>query len=396
MAYHARLSPSDSSTWIPCPGSIHLREKLPRREEKDSIYSLEGTAAHDLGELKASLAFGKISTDQFLEAFDDWFARWEPVVGASSLAGMEPHTDEYVAFLVGIRDEMGPDTAVFLERRVYPGIPECDGTADAILVSPTAVHIVDLKYGAGVFVDVAGNPQLRIYAVGALEEFGDVVGDTELVSYSVFQPRTGNHATETTTPEELREWRDSIIPIAEDAIAGSDVFSPSEKACRWCSASGRCDAQLQAIFSEPLESVTVNLLSPEEIAASLDKIPLVKTWLSAVESIALETAYTHDTPIPGYKVVRAGGKRGVRDEGRAADALLGAGYDPDQFSTRKIKGIGELETLLGPEEFKTLLTDPEIVTKSEGKPCLVPESDKRPPISRASEAAAVFGEFTDE
>lgn len=47
---HARLSPSSSSRWLKCPGSVPLTESLNLPPEKDSPYALEGTLAHYLAE----------------------------------------------------------------------------------------------------------------------------------------------------------------------------------------------------------------------------------------------------------------------------------------------------------------------------------------------------------
>lgn len=389
MSAHARLSPSASHQWIPCPGSISLCEQLGA-EDSGSVFAQEGTAAHALGELKASLALGFINVEQYNAQHEKWAREWAYL--DADWAAMEMHTDRYAEYIVATRDEMGPDTAVFLERRVYPGIPECYGTADVILVSPTEVRSIDLKYGMGVAVEAEGNSQVRLYLVGALDEFGDIVGTTETVTGVVYQPRLNSITSETLTADSLREWRDSIIPIAESAIAGSDVFAPSDKSCRFCNASGRCRAQMEAIFADPLpDESTVHLLSLEELAESLKRVPLVKAWMSAVEETALNLIYAKKQDVPGFKVVQSAGRRVVQNHTLATQALLAEGFTEDQFLTKKVKGIGDLTTMLGEDEFYRILEKPGIVSKSEGKPTLVADTDSRPSTDPTTEAQRVFG-----
>lgn len=402
MGAHARLSPSSSERWIACPGSVALCESLPEQDDEGSTYSREGTCAHALGEVKASLAFGKITETEYDDRIAEWRSEWSEVLNWPDVneSEMDRHTDAYVDLLRSIAEEMGPGTAVFLERRVYPGIPECDGTADATLVSPTEVRIVDYKYGSGVAVEAVGNSQLRLYGVGAYEECGDLIGTTETISYTVHQPRIGDgHVlTETVTVAEALAWRDSLIPIAEEAIAGSDRFGPSEEACRWCPASGRCMAQMQSVFAEPLD-VNPAFLSPEDMSQALTKAPMIAKWLKDLEAVALTVLYKEKKPIPGFKVVMSGGTRGVRDDERAVETLLAEGYTREQFmkppAEPQVQGIGVLEGLMGKPDFRRLMEDTGIVTKSEGRPSLAPESDKRPSITPNTQAAAVFGDLDD-
>jgi hypothetical protein len=372
-----------------CPAAIRAEEESGV-VEAESSYAREGTAAHALGEIKASLHFGKITKQQAIKRRAEWAKEFEEYAeDPETMIEMEEHTDAYVALLQE-RMDLFPGSILFLEIRVFPGVPECWGTSDAVIVSPCHIEVIDFKYGAGVAVEAHGNPQLRLYGAGALEEYGDLLGDTELIRITVHQPRMDHVLTEEMLPSALIKWRDEeVIPKAQEALGPDAQFGPSEAACRWCPLSGQCRAQLEYVFSTDFEEKP-DTLEPDEIAETLGKVKMVRDWLNAFEETALDLAYSKGTPIPGYKVVLSGGQRGIRDAEQAVEVLTEAGFSREEVINEKPKGIGDLEKLLGKDRFKELLEDTGIVTKSDGKPAIVPESDKRPAVAPNSEAAKEF------
>jgi hypothetical protein len=198
-----------------------------------------------------------------------------------------------------------------------------------------------------------------------------------------------NVGTEEIAADDLRAWRDSLLPIAESALGDDAPFGPSEDACRWCPAAGQCRAQLE--WATSLDFGTdPDALSNEDIADALERIPAIIQWCEAVKVIALDKAYSKHESIPGWKVVRSGGRRSIPDSEGAIEALLSVGHDLNEISTRKIKGIGELEKLLGKPEFVRVLEP--FVIKGTGSPAIVPEEDGRPAINPNTEAAKEFGE----
>lgn len=390
---HAKLSPSDAERWISCPAAIGMDEKFA--EEESSEYAEEGTAAHAWAELKArhrilkNLSDGQYQAEyvkwaeefgRFVETDDDW-------------AEMDRHTTAYVDFLKE-RLALHPNSILLLEQRLNTGVPSSWGTSDAVIVSPVHIEIDDFKYGAGIRISALKNPQTRLYACGALDEFGDLLGETELVTIGVFQPRMNNVDSETLSPADLRAWRAEVaIPAAELALGPDAPFGPSDEACRWCPASGQCQAQLEAVFAVADFEEDPKVLTPEQMAEVQDKIKMIRDWANAFEVALLHAAYSEGKHIPGYKVVLSGGQRGVRDPDRAREVLLEAKYAPSDFlAPQKIRGIGELEKLLGKDQFKTLLEDTGIVTKSDGKPAIAHESDSRPAIDPNTEAQKEFSE----
>lgn len=357
--------------------------------DEDSIYAREGTAAHALGELKARYRIlEEMSLSEFNERLAEWQEEYDDIWSFADRVDMDDHTDAYVELLKE-RMLLYPNSVLLLEQRLDTGVPTCWGTSDAVIVSPRHVEIVDFKYGAGVFVDAEDNSQLRLYAVGALDMYGDLLGHTEIVRVTVHQPRMDNTSTEEITPLELRTWRDKdVIPIAEIALGDDAPFGPSDTACRWCPASGRCKAQLEAVFNEDFER-DPETMTAEEMGDTLPRIEQIKQWLAAFEIAALSMAYSEGKDIPGYKVVISGGRRSVTDPDGALEALIAAGYDQEQVGVFKPKGIGELETLLK-KDFKLLLEDTGLVRKGDGRPSLVPEDDKRPAANPNAQAQKEF------
>lgn len=391
--HHAILSPSSAHRWISCPASIRLEALIPvpKESSEGSSYAAEGTLAHSLGELKARLRFGMVDSATY--SFEELVLMTECYDRGWDWEEMQRHTDDYVE-LIADRMTLFPHSTLRLERRVHPQVPECWGTADVIIISPQHVEIIDLKYGTGIRVDAEGNPQLRLYGVGALE-LADLLGDIKLVRCTVFQPRRDSVSTEELTAEELRHWRDSIIPIAEDALSGSDVFGPSQEACRFCPAAGDCKARMEAAAAEDF-ATDPDLLTPEEVGDLLTRLPEVRAWLSDFETAAMRRMYDERQHIPGWKVVYSGGRRSVVDPEAARKALLAAGYTEDMYlkppAERALKTLGDLEKLCGRDSFRELLEEPGYVAKPLGSPTIVPEADPRPVIDPNAAAAADFQE----
>lgn len=385
---HARLSPSSAERWISCPASVTMAEQV-HTPQVDSPYAAEGTTAHALAEIEASIAFGLIDGPTYTARYDEWRA----TVDAPTAAEMHRHADAYVE-LLGERMALYPGSQLLLEQRLNTGVPGCWGTSDAVIVSPQHVEIVDFKYGAGLAVEAEGNPQLRLYALGALDTYGDILGDTEVVRMTVHQPRMHHVLTEELTPAELRAWRTTVVaPAAVLVNSEEPPFGPSEAACRWCPVSGKCKAQLEDVFSTPFEEDPA-LLPPAQVGEVLAKVPAIKKWLKAFEAAALDMAYSDGQQVPGFKVVTSGGRRVINDVPGAIEALVRYGYDPDTVAPRRVNGIGDLERLLGDKDtFDTLLGA--YVVRTEGRPSLVPESDRRRPISPNTEAQQAFGPVAD-
>lgn len=392
MAEHARLSPSAAERWLSCPASVLEIEALPQEvEEQTNFYAEEGTICHALAEIRGRAHFGKITKAQAKKELAQW--RKDNGIDLHTENEMWMHVDTWLAVLQEFYEEH-PGSEIYFEQRLDTGVPSSWGTTDCAIVSPRHIYVIDYKYGQGIRVDAEENPQLRLYGLGVLDEH-DIAGLIDYVTLAVVQPRIedrqgGPHiSVEKMMASDLYRWRDDITPIAESSLLPGAPYGPSDKACRWCPLSGKCRAQLEAIFAEvddfekdPAE------LTPAEMADILPVIPRIRDWVNAFEAQALHRALDNDEEIPGYKVVMSGGRRGCINEEQSLAILQDLGYGLDDVTTRKIVGIGMLEALIGKKEFTQHLGM--WYPKSSGKPSLVPVEDKRPALNREAEAVSVF------
>lgn len=357
---HALLSPSASHRWIECPPSVRLTELM---EDKPSAYADEGTLAHSIaeGKLKSHLGYAE-----------------NPIKCEDAL--MDEYTDDYVAF---VDEQMSvlENPSAFVEQRVDCSkyVPECFGTCDALIVSDGIIHICDLKYGTGVKVDAVGNDQLRIYALGALEMFSCLY-DISTVRMSIFQPRLSHCDTWELSVEELLKWADEVlIPAAKQAWNGEGEFKAGDH-CRFCKARKTCrkraeyNLELARYDFEPPAT-----LDNIEIAAILAKADELVSWVTDVKEYALRQALSGVT-YDGFKVVEGRSNRKYTDENAVVEAVKAAGFDPYEHS---VLGITAMTALLGKKRFSELLGG--LIEKPQGKPTLVPMSDKRPAINTANE-----------
>lgn len=400
-AAHAKLSPSAASRWMECPASIRMEAQLPPGPQEDSVYAREGTIAHGLAELEAAYKFKITDRKQYLAAKRAWTKEFTAQgYPAGTLEEMQGHVKGYLDLLAE-RLQRYPHSRLFLEQRMDTGVPTSWGTSDAVIVSPQHVEIIDLKYGAGMAVSPNENPQLRLYACGALDTYGDLLGDTEHVYATVYQPRVENSTTEpeVLTPDELRAWRqEQVIPRAQLALGEDAPFGPSDKTCRWCPAAAICRVRVETAvaidFGDPyveteLEPIKPELLTPEELGLVLQRLPQIKSWVEAVEAYAMEQAYTQGTEIPGWKVIRTAGRRSISDHAAAIQTAIDMGYKAEQVAKPfQAKGIGELEKLMGKKVFNEKMAA--YISKSLGSPKLVEVSHPSPAISPAAEASKDF------
>lgn len=357
---HALLSPSASRRWLECPPSVRLTELM---EDKPSAYADEGTLAHSIaeGKLKSHLGYAE-----------------NPIKCEDAL--MDEYTDDYVAF---VDEQMSvlENPSAFVEQRVDCSkyVPECYGTCDALIISDGVLHICDLKYGTGVKVDAVGNDQLRIYALGAFEMFSCLY-DISTVRMSIFQPRLSHSDTWELPIDELLKWANEVLaPAAKQAWNGQGEFKAGEH-CRFCKAKSNCrkraeyNLELARYDFEPPAT-----LDNIEIAAILAKADELVSWVTDVKEYALRQALSGVT-YDGFKVVEGRSNRKYTDENAVVEAVKTAGFDPYEHS---VLGITAMTALLGKKKFTELLGG--IVEKPQGKPTLVPMSDKRPAINTANE-----------
>lgn len=368
---HARLAPSAAVRWLACPPSVVLGEECGE-PDRGSSYALEGTVAHELAEL--------LLVQELMMDDDATRARLAQVRKSEwYTAAMEEAVDDYVSIVLGAYyDALREDatTTIAIERRVRMDqwAPDCYGTADCIITSRERIMVIDLKFGRGVPVAAEGNPQLRLYGLGALATVGrSFVGNVRMM---IVQPRLDSTSVEEMTAVELREWGERIRDRAMMAHRGEG--SPDAGAhCRWCPVKTRCKVYAEHV-EEPVrraERAEAQMFSPGEIAALLPSIEAYAEWGKMMQEYALALALD-GAALPGYKLVEGRSVRKIVYPELAAARLEEAGYTPDQiYKPQELETITALERLVGRKRLPEILGG--TLEKPPGKPTLAPETDPR-------------------
>ncbi len=258
-------------------------------------------------------------------------------------------------------------------------MPEGFGTGDCLIVADDTLTVIDYKHGLGVLVDAEKNPQMMCYALGALDLF-DGIYDIQKVSMTIFQPRRENVSTCTLTKEELLQWADTVLkPTAELAAQGKGEYKAGDH-CRFCKIRATCRKRAEYNLElAKYDFAMPSTLEDREVEAVLAKADELVSWVGDLKDYALQQALA-GKKWPGWKLVEGrSNRRYVSDEAVAAK-VEEAGYSPYE---KKLMGITALTKLLGKRRFDELLTD--LIEKPQGKPVLVPETDKRPALHTAAE-----------
>lgn len=373
MGKHAMLSASGSERWLACPPSAQLELQFPK---KTSSYAEEGTAAHELCELTARYWLSEISEMEY----ENQLA--ELSKGQYYNAEMQECAVDYGRFIsetVKATRADCPDAIVELEVKgldFSEWAPEGFGTGDCIIVADDKLEIIDFKYGKGVRVDAVGNPQMRLYALGAIRLYGELY-DIKRVKMSIIQPRISREpSTDEITVAELLDWAENYVkPRAALAFEGKGEFNPSENTCRFCRAKEQCRARYEknlALFDESLDPL---LITPDEAGEVLEKASDIKAWLKDLENLVMQKLFEGE-PVTGWKLVEGRSNRKYKDETEVAKAMIKAGYDEALIYERSLLGITAMEKAFGKKEIKNVLGD--LIIKPKGKATLAAATDKRP------------------
>lgn len=363
---HALLSASSAARWLACPPSAVAAAAYP---SKDTDYTREGTLAHEVAEQWAR--------------YPTTGPEMMPDVTKEMLDCARSYSD-YIQEL-----KTTDDAVVLFEQRVdfSPWVPDGFGTCDCVILQGETMDIIDYKYGKGVSVSAERNPQMMLYALGALNDFG-VAYDVQNVKMHIYQPRINNISTYETTVADLIAWADEVVkPTAAIAAKGKGDYKPGEH-CRFCPHAGKC-RELTKVCTEYVGKMKVPCLAPWEIADVLQMEPTISIWLKRVKEQAL-TTMLEGGEIPGYKVVAGRGSRSWADELEVAAELEKHGYSRDQYTETKLLSVAQMETALGKKRFAELIGGH--VLRQEGSPTVAPATDKRPAYDRLAEAKGDFSE----
>ena len=392
MGEHALLSASSAHRWLTCPGSVAMEKGLP---ETTSEYAEEGTKAHGLAAMMLSNTIGP---DGQICEFDD---------------DMNQYVEKYVE---QVREFQG-DGELMVEKRVdysdYIGVPDSFGTSDALIISADGeeVTVVDLKYGRGNEIDAENNPQLMLYALGAINEVSVLGYSPKRARMVISQPRL-NHLSEwSCTVEELMEFAGKAKSQARIAIVCYDKMPenikdnlyPGKHQCQWCKAKKICPARTKHItdsVGRDFDDLTVSAApltaptDPKLLAEKMAAIPMIEDWCRAIRA-EVEAQLLKGNAIPGYKLVR--GKQGNRqwaDESVAEETLKQMRLKQEDMYSFKLQSPTAIEKFMKdtPKRWEKLQP---LITRKEGAISVAPEDDRRPAVD-VSEVGAGFDNLIKE
>lgn len=379
---HALLSASGAHRWLHCTGSPLLEKDFP---DSTSVYAQEGTLAHYLCELKLMAYTGEI-TKRKLTSMKNKLMKselWQPEMDSTSEAYLDYIKDITMSYTV--------KPVILIEKKVDFSryVPEGFGTADCLILAGDTLHVVDYKHGKGVVVDADHNPQMMLYALGAMGELS-LLYRFKFVHMTIVQPRVNNISEFTMTADELIEWGEKVVkPKAEAAMSGKGEFEAGDW-CRFCRAKRQCKTRYESndsLYPELSAQHDPRLITLAELGEYLKRGKDMAAWLEDMKEYALSESLA-GADVPGWKAVEGRGSRAFTDTDEAVDTLIKNGIDESVLYERRVLTLAQMEKAVGKKAFGELVGD--LVVKNPGKPTLVEESDKRPRITNQPTAADVF------
>lgn len=391
---HAILSPSAAHRWLHCTPAPRVEAEFP---ETTSEYAEEGRLAHSVCELAAKKKFTVMNNRTYNSRLKKLKAdpKWDDEMLSTAATYVEHLTEHAMRF------EHAPYVALEVQVDITDYAPEAFGTCDCVMIGGDELIITDYKHGKGVPVSAQDNPQMLLYALGALKLYRPIYGDMiRRVSTYIDQPRLGSYDGASMTVEELLAWGESIKPKAAAAFMGTGEFAPGEW-CRFCRAKAKCRARANQNTaledfkdciplgrSIPMQAEydttgfkPSNCLTDEEIGALLVRAEGLVAWYNDLKEYALAACLNGKT-IPGWKAVEGRSTRAWTDQDAALEALMAGGVEEAIIYDRVPKTLAQLEKVIGKQRFGELVGG--MITKSPGKPALAAESDKRPAYNGAA------------
>ncbi|MEL7087513.1 MAG: DUF2800 domain-containing protein [Planctomycetota bacterium] len=376
MSSHSKIGASGMYRWSKCPGSVKLSEGI---ESRSSVFAEEGTKAHELGE--------------------KWLKE-----GETALAGypidMVEHVSVYVDAVAERQDADPTNNRLLIEQRFHLHELHSDlfGTSDAIVWQPAIgrLSVIDLKYGAGVPVEVEDNPQLLYYGLGAL--LANKQWKPHEVEVVIVQPRCphpdGPVRSQVLQVVDLLEFAADLVEAVKRTEEASEqhatldtlnwmraYLNPGDH-CRWCPAAAICPSQRSK--AQELAKIAFAPGVPydaQQLADTLEWLPILEAWIKNTREFAYaEAEKGHD--IPRHKLVEKRATRKWRDEAQAVEWMRANHINP--FGEPPVISPATLEKQL-PKDQRGLLDD--LCIKESSGHTLVHESDRREAIEVDAKSA---------
>lgn len=380
---HAYLSASSAERWLHCPGSARLAALFP---ETHSDAAAEGTLAHSMAQHMIEHAYGEMNDETYekvmaedTEAVTKFYKEHKDMTGSADAMKriLEPYVDYCMAEFEKLKKEDGA-SVLMTEQRVdfSEYVPQGFGTSDVVLIGDRKIVVIDLKYGKGVTVRAQNNPQIRLYAIGALDLF-DGIYEFTTVKAVIYQPRLDNVTEEELPAEELKTWAEQVVkPKAKEAAGEHASICPGPWCDdHFCPAAARCKTRANWILKMQQFVKDPELLTDDEMGEVLSRLDALQSFAKKATAYAID-AISNGHPIKGYKIIEGRSQRKYADEDKVAAAAMAAGYDEAVIYNKKIIGITDMTSLMGKKQFEAVLG--KLVIKPQEAPKLAPETDPHP------------------
>lgn len=373
---HALLSPSAAHRWMNCTAAPLLEKDV---EDKGSTFAEEGTLAHAYcaRKLKEFLGLSVDEEKAEIAQLDEQYHSGE----------MDEYTDTYKTIVLEKFNAARAKTKdaqllVEVELDFSHYVPDAFGTSDAIIIADGVMEVIDFKYGKGAKVSAVENPQMMIYALGAWELF-NFEYDIRKVRMTIVQPRIDNLSEFELDAADLINWVvDELQPKANEAYAGGKQ-KPGNW-CQFCKVKANCKALSSMCIEAQQANPDPRKISKEVMESTI--LPLLstfKTWLTGVEEYSLEQALS-GVQYQGFKIVEGRSIRKITNPTAVMELLGKEGFSKEAYiKPTELRSITDLEKLIGKKRFGAICA--EYINKPQGKPTLVPESDKRPAFNQAAD-----------
>lgn len=386
---HALLSASSAARWLACPPSARLEQKFRETcgNPESSVYADEGTLAHEFGELRLRWLTNRIGSVDYASALEK--LRSHDLYSEEIEEQIEKYAN-YIMEAFEAAKTVVPDPILFIEEKLDFShlVEDGFGTGDAGIIADGTMEIIDLKYGKGIKVEACENPQLKLYAIGALRNY-EMMYDIHTVRLTIVQPRIDNTVSWEISVKDLYKWAEEVVrPTASKAYVGQGLQRAGDH-CKFCLVKAMCNtlAQKNTALAKH-EFKDPQLLSDKQLIDIYKQIPMLIDWANSVGEFLLHKA-TSGEKVEGYKLVEGQSRRRWVDESEVQAKLKEEGYPEDSYNTTKLKGISDIEKLVGKKAFPTMFEG--MVIKPQGNPILVPEGDPRPEYKSVEQAKQEFG-----
>lgn len=397
---HSLLSPSGAKKWLACSASLACEKDIPNTSGKAAV---TGTACHTIAEvhLNAYIRGTALPLEREVGAYvlDEGKGQIKALISpmkgavlitADMIEQVHKYTD-YCKAVIDVATYAKLEMRVNLTEVLHPGYEgvETFGTADLIAVQELAntdehmLIIGDLKTGRH-RVEAKENKQLMLYALGVYRRLKRRYNIT-VVRLVIFQPYAGGASEWDISVEGLElfaKFARKRALLALDAyfrgkknLKASD-FRPSADGCQWCRFSEQCAARtktVNSVLAEELEDDFALELTPEQLVAEYEKLPLLRQHIDKVEK-AMTAALHSGKKVPGYKLVEGRpGNRAWKDAEKVTE-LYG-----DKLTKEVLMSPTEAVKVIPEEELK------DFITRKPGAPCVATADDKRPEWNQVTE-----------